>query len=70
MNQREQVAVDRWRLNIPPKRRLTKYLHGATFQRTAFFTVTAVKTSNLTYITEFTSAVTHVTNFLDIVGQS
>jgi hypothetical protein len=31
---------------IPPKRRLTHYLHGATSQKTAFFIVTAVKTSN------------------------
>jgi hypothetical protein len=39
---------------IPPKRRLTKYLHGATSQKTAFFTVIAVKTSNLKffYLTE------------------
>jgi hypothetical protein len=32
----------------PPKRRLTKYLHGATSQKTAFFIAIAVKTSNLT----------------------
>jgi hypothetical protein len=32
MNQREQVAVD-----VPPKRRFTQYLHGATSQKTAFF---------------------------------
>jgi hypothetical protein len=32
MNQREQVAVD-W---VPPKRRLTKYLHGTTSQKTEF----------------------------------
>jgi hypothetical protein len=29
------------------KSRLTPYLHGATSQKTAFFIVTAVKTSNL-----------------------
>jgi hypothetical protein len=33
---------------IPPKRRLTQYLHYATSQKTAFFIVTAVNTSNLT----------------------
>jgi hypothetical protein len=27
----------RWRRYTPPKRRLTKYLHGATSQKTAFF---------------------------------
>jgi hypothetical protein len=31
-----------------PKRRFTQELHGATSQKTAFFIVTAVKTSNLT----------------------
>jgi hypothetical protein len=38
----------RWRRYDPPKRRFTQYLHGATSQKTAFFIVTAVKTSNLT----------------------
>jgi hypothetical protein len=37
-----------WRRYVPPKRRLTKYLHGATSQNTIFFIVIAVKTSNLT----------------------
>jgi hypothetical protein len=32
----------------PPKRRFTQDLRGATSQKTAFFIVTAVKTSNLT----------------------
>jgi hypothetical protein len=32
----------------PPKRRFTQDLHSATSQKTAFFIVTAVKTSNLT----------------------
>jgi hypothetical protein len=32
-----------------PKRRFTQDLHGATSQKRAFFIVTAVKTSNLTY---------------------
>jgi hypothetical protein len=31
-------------------RRFTQDLHGATFQKTAFFIVTAVKTSNLTQV--------------------
>jgi hypothetical protein len=50
---RERTSVSRYnRLlrYVPPKRRLTQYLHGATSQNTAFFIVTAVKTSNLTYI--------------------
>jgi hypothetical protein len=34
--------------SVPPKRRLTPFLHGAASQKTAFFIVTAVKTSNLT----------------------
>jgi hypothetical protein len=34
---------------VPPKRRLRSHLHGgATSKKTAFFIVTAVKTSNLT----------------------
>jgi hypothetical protein len=32
---------------VPPKRRFTQDLYGATSQKTAFFIVTAVKTSNL-----------------------
>jgi hypothetical protein len=35
------------RLYVPPKRRFTQDQHGATSQKTAFFIVTAVKTSNL-----------------------
>jgi hypothetical protein len=38
----------RWRRYFPPKRRFTQYLHGATSQKTAFFIVTAMKTTNLT----------------------
>jgi hypothetical protein len=38
----------RWRRYVPPKRWLTPLLHGATSQKTAFFIVTAVKTSTLT----------------------
>jgi hypothetical protein len=39
-----------WRLRryVPPKRRFTHHLHGATSQKTAFFIFTAVKTSNIT----------------------
>jgi hypothetical protein len=33
---------------VPPKRRFTQDLHDATSQKTAFFIVTAVKTSNVT----------------------
>jgi hypothetical protein len=40
----------RWRRYVPLKRRFTQDLHGATSQKTAFFIVTAVKTSNLTCI--------------------
>jgi hypothetical protein len=39
----------RWRRYVPPKRWFTQDLHGATSHKTAFFIVTAVKTSNLTY---------------------
>jgi hypothetical protein len=38
----------RWRRYVPPKRRLTKYVHCSTSQNTTFFIDTAVKTSNLT----------------------
>jgi hypothetical protein len=43
---------------VPPKRRFTQYLHGATSQRIAFFIVTAVKTTNPTMI-YFNNKVTH-----------
>jgi hypothetical protein len=39
--------VDLVRTDVPPKRRLTQDLQGATSQKTAFFIVTAVKISNL-----------------------
>jgi hypothetical protein len=39
----------RWRLYVPPKRRFAQDLHGATSQEMAFFIVTVLKTSNLTY---------------------
>jgi hypothetical protein len=38
----------KWRRHVPLKRRFTQHLHGTTSQKTAFFTVTAVKTSDLT----------------------
>jgi hypothetical protein len=38
----------RWGRFVPPKRRFTQNLLSATSQKTAFFIVTAVKTSNLT----------------------
>jgi hypothetical protein len=50
MNIRKRRDIEnRWRRYVPPKRRLTPHLHGATSKKTAFFIVTAVKTSNLTY---------------------
>jgi hypothetical protein len=39
----------RWRQYVPPKRWFTQDPHGATSQKTAFFIVTEVKTSNLTF---------------------
>jgi hypothetical protein len=39
----------KWRRYVPPKRRFTQDLHGATSQKTVFFIVTAVKTSYLTH---------------------
>jgi hypothetical protein len=42
---RSRILPWRWRRYVPPKRRLTHDLHGATSQKTAFFIVTAVKTS-------------------------
>jgi hypothetical protein len=46
----------RWRRYVPPKRRFTQDLHGVTSLKTAFFIVTAVKTSN---ITTFVMSLTH-----------
>jgi hypothetical protein len=47
------TSMSRWLQNadgddVPPKRRFTQDLHSATSQKTAFFIVTALKTSNLT----------------------
>jgi hypothetical protein len=56
----------RWRQYVPPKRRFTQKLHGATSQKTVFFIVTAVKTSNPTKKVNFRSYVRilklHVSN--------
>jgi hypothetical protein len=43
----------RWSRYVPPKRLLTQDLHSATSQKTIFFIVTAVKTSNLTHMCTF-----------------
>jgi hypothetical protein len=43
----------RWRQYIPPKRRFTQHLPGATSQNTALFIVTTVTTSNPTWINYF-----------------
>jgi hypothetical protein len=49
---RSQILLPwRWRRYVPPKRRFTQKLHGATSHKTAFFIVTAVKTSNLRFLT-------------------
>jgi hypothetical protein len=44
------VTLCRPCMNIPSKRRFTQALHSATSQNTAFYIVTAAKTSNLTNI--------------------
>jgi hypothetical protein len=43
----------RRRRYVPPKRRFTQDLHSATSHKTAFFIVTAAKTSNLTFEVHF-----------------
>jgi hypothetical protein len=47
----------RWRRHVPPKRRFTQDLHDATSQKTAFFIVTAVKTSILTFSSVVNNAI-------------
>jgi hypothetical protein len=42
---------------VPPRRRFLQEPHGVTFQKTAFFIVTAVKIPNLTEVTKFDSRV-------------
>jgi hypothetical protein len=57
----------RWRRYVPPKRRFTLDIHGATSQKTAFFKFTAVKISNLTDLDFFwDSAVARLRNDLNI----
>jgi hypothetical protein len=46
-----------WRRYVPPKRRFTQDLHGATSQKTAFFIVTSVKTPNLVFRTLVTNRI-------------
>jgi hypothetical protein len=41
-------TLRRRRRQVPPKRRFLQEPHGITTQKTPFFIVTAVKTSNLT----------------------
>jgi hypothetical protein len=45
-----------WRRYVPPKRRFLQEPHGVTYQKTALFIFTAVKTSNLTDIWFFVIA--------------
>jgi hypothetical protein len=48
-----------WRRQVPPKCRFLQEPHGVTTQKTPFFIVTAVKTSNLTYSILFLSICWH-----------
>jgi hypothetical protein len=54
------------RRQVPPKRRFLQEPHGVTTQKTQFFIVTAVKTSNLTGQQEFRSSLLSV--FLFNIG--
>jgi hypothetical protein len=52
----------RWRRYVPPKRRLTPYLHGATSQKTAFFNADEVGRHHETttiYDTQSNTCLTH-----------
>jgi hypothetical protein len=42
---------------VPPKRQFLEEPHGVTFQKTAFFIVTAVKTSDLTNLFSISSRI-------------
>jgi hypothetical protein len=53
------LQVRRRKRYLPPKRQFTFDLHGATSQKTAFFIVTIVKTSNLNHI-KFTDKLIYV----------
>jgi hypothetical protein len=44
------ILVSLMKGRVPPKRRFLQEPHGVTSQKTPFFIVTAVKTSNLTYL--------------------
>jgi hypothetical protein len=46
-----------WRRYVPPKRRFTQDLHGATSQKTAFFIVAPVKPSDLTVLCRLEASV-------------
>jgi hypothetical protein len=47
------ISMGRWLRCVPPKCRLTQHLHGTTSQKTEFFIVTIMKTSDLTYLDMF-----------------
>jgi hypothetical protein len=42
------------RTDVPPKRRFLQEPHGVTTRKTAFFIDTAMKTSNLTLLRDYT----------------
>jgi hypothetical protein len=46
-------CVDPGLTDVAPKRRLTQDLNNATFHKTTFFIVTAVKTSNRTEVEQY-----------------
>jgi hypothetical protein len=48
------LIMDRY---VPPKRRFLQQLHGVTSQKTAFFIVTAVKTSHLTSVLDIVKGI-------------
>jgi hypothetical protein len=56
------------RRQVPPKRRLLQEPHGVTIQKTPFFIVTAVKTSNLTKYIDFT--LPHIARLLSLSSGS
>jgi hypothetical protein len=59
-----------WRRRyVPPKRRFLQEPHGVTSQKTTFFIVTAVKTSNLTWYTYLHTHVS-ISEHLHSIGHS
>jgi hypothetical protein len=54
------------RRQVPPKRRLLQESHGVTSQKTPFFIVTAVKTSNLTKIVQISTISVFFPRVLDV----